>query len=141
MFVRFRERISDGREPLYGGGVPVDGATLQCAGKCNSALREGRSIGKWTGRAGPGFRYSSGCPLRPRCRWRINDDLVPYRLLVSVIENHRSDGKVKQQHVADLGAIDGHMLSSFYAEPHDTASSWSMRSIYERLEFWDITQK
>jgi hypothetical protein len=137
MFVRFRERSNDGREPLYGNGVPVDSATLQCAGKCNSALREGRSIGKWTGhRAGPGFRCRSGCPLQPRCRWLI-DGKTPYRLLVSLIENRRIDGKVRQEHIADFGAIEGHLLPSFYAEPHDAVSSWSIRSICARLAFWN----
>jgi len=128
MFVRFRERSNDGREPLYGGGVPVDDATLQCAGRCHPELRNRR--------AGPGYRYSSGCPLRPRCRWLI-DGKPPYRLLVSLIENRRTDGKVRQEHIADFGAIDGHLLHSFYAEPHDAVSSWSIRSICARLAFWN----
>jgi hypothetical protein len=67
-------------------------------------------------RAGPGARYGSGCPMRPRCRWRIDvgdgPTVVPYRLLVSMIENVRVDGKVRQQHIADLGAIDRHALPS-----------------------------
>jgi hypothetical protein len=57
--------------------------------------------------------------MRPRCRWRIGVEhgveLQPYRLLVSLIENRRVDGKVRQEHVASLGAIDGHLLPSFYA--------------------------
>jgi hypothetical protein len=137
MFIRFRERSNDGREPLYRNGFRVDGATLQCAGKCNSALRERRSLGNWTGhRAGPGFRCRSGCPLRPRCRWLI-DGKPPYRLLVSLVENRRTNGKVRQEHIADFGAIDGHLLPLFYAEPDDGVSMWSIRSIWARLDFWD----
>jgi hypothetical protein len=64
----------------------------------------------------PGFRFLTGCPLRPRCRWRIGGGRVPYRLLVAVIENRRVNGKVRQEHVADLGAIEGHWLPSFFAE-------------------------
>jgi hypothetical protein len=122
MFVRFRERSSDGREPDF------IGAKLQCAGRCRPDLRNRR--------AGPGARYFSGCPFKPRCRWLI-DGKTPYRLLVSLIENRRIDGKVRQEHIADFGAIDGHMLPSFFLEPHDEVSSWSIRSICARLEFWD----
>lgn len=124
MFVRFRERKNDGREPQF---AP---AKLACTGRC--ADRHGQRIG-------PGFRAGSGCPERPRCRWRIEGELVPYRLLVSVVENRRIDGKVKQEHVADLGAIDGEMLRDFYA---GAAPDWldypsSMwRSLRERIAFW-----
>jgi hypothetical protein len=48
------------------------------------------------------------------------DGKVPYRLLVSLIENRRVDGKVRQEHIADLGSIDGHALPS----------------IFDRLAFW-----
>jgi hypothetical protein len=54
-----------------------------------------------------------------RSRWRIGVDqgaeLQPYRLLVSVIENRRVEGKVRQEHIADLGAtisFTGFMLAS-----------------------------
>ena len=57
--------------------------------------------------------------MKPRCRWRIGVDhglaLVPYRLHVQLAENRRVDGKVRQEHVADLGAIDGAMLADFWA--------------------------
>jgi hypothetical protein len=121
MFVRFRERISDGRQPDF-----IE-SKLQCAGRCRPEL------GNY--RAGPGARYIAGCPFKPRCRWRIVGDLVPYRLLVGLIENQRVDGKVRQTHVADLGAIDGHMLSSFFNEPMPTL--WHVRSISARLAFWN----
>jgi hypothetical protein len=37
-------------------------------------------------------------------------------LLVSLSEIRRVDGKVRQDHIADLGAIDGIMLPSFYSK-------------------------
>jgi hypothetical protein len=116
MFVRFRERINDGREP-----ASVQ-AKVQCAGHC----------------------HRNACPLRPRCRWRIGGDLVPYRLLVGLIENRRADGKVRQAHVADLGAIDGHMLPSFFAgltperanAIRGSIVEWYAKSISARCAFW-----
>jgi hypothetical protein len=59
-----------------------------------------------------------GCPEKPRCRWRsgLPDlELVPRRLLVSLIATWRVNGRVQQEHVADLGSIDAHMLPSFFA--------------------------
>jgi hypothetical protein len=122
MFVRFRERINDGRQPDF-----IE-SKLQCAGRCRPGLRDRR--------AGPGARYFSGCPFKPRCRWRIKGDLVPYRLLVGLIENQRVDGKVRQTHVADLGAIDGYMLPSFFSEP--MPAEWHVISISARLAFWNV---
>lgn len=86
--------------------------------------------------------------MRPRCRWRIGlgsglePGLVPYRLLVSLIENRRVDGKVRQEHVADLGAVDGHLLASFYdgIDPAVAAtvqgSGWTRASVLARFFFW-----
>jgi hypothetical protein len=97
------------------------------------------------------MRAGWGCPQRPRCRWRIGIEqgaaLVPYRLCVSVVESHRVNGKVRQEHIADLGAIDGHWLSSFFAgvEPpivNAILSSgtgmkeWHAASVLIRAAFW-----
>ena len=123
MFVRFRERKNDTREPKR---TPAE---IACAQRC--ANRRGQ-------RLGPGFRAGKGCPMRPRCRWRIGLDqdviLVPYRLLVSLIANKRVEGKVRQEHVADLGAIDGHLLPMFFRglrrkllERFAASSGWSPR--------------
>jgi hypothetical protein len=120
MFVRFRERNSSGREPDF------IGAELQCAGRCHPDFRNRR--------AGPGARYLSGCPLKPHCRWLIAGK-PPHRLLVSLIENRRIDGKVRQEHIGDLGAIDGHMLLSFFSEP--MPAEWHVMSISTRLAFWN----
>jgi hypothetical protein len=78
-------------------------------------------------------------PARGRWRWRIGPpggaELVPHRLLVALIENRRVDGKVRQAHVAELGAIDGHLLSAFYAalEP---ATVNAILSGAEGMEAW-----
>jgi hypothetical protein len=129
MFVRFRERKSDGRKP----GIVQ--AMMLCHGACDGMDYRGRR--------------HRGCPCRPRCPWRIgwgyglDPGLKPYRLLVGLIENHRVAGKISQEHVADLGAIDGHMLPGFYAglDPATAAQvqgpKWMRRSVRERGWFWD----
>lgn len=129
MFVRFRERKNDGREPE---GVQ---ASIACAraGRCG--------LGKERRRIGWG-RTSGGCPMKPRCPWRIGPGLVPYRLLVSLVENKRVDGKVRQEHIADLGAIDGYWLSAFYADIDPTIlttlqhEGWRRASVWQRHAFW-----
>jgi hypothetical protein len=134
MFVRFRERKSDGRKP------EIVQAQIACAGRCHKGPRR---------RPSPGFRTITGCHEQPRCRWSISlgsdleVGLVPYRLLVSLIENRRVDDKVQQEHVADLGAIDGHMLAAFYAgiEPALAAAvqgeHWTRESVRARYAFWE----
>jgi hypothetical protein len=126
MFVRFRERRNDALEP-YGE------ATRLCTGRCHK--RDGRRVGI--------VRHGQGCPEQPRCRWRAAGGLVPYRLLVGLIEGRRIDGKVRQDHVADLGAIDGALLPAFYAGlDAETAQAvrgdpdWCHRSVVARLAFW-----
>ena len=129
MFVRFRERKNDGREPEQ-----VE-ASIACAhpGQCG--------LGKERRRVGWG-RTSGGCPMKPRCPWRIGPGLVPYRLLVSLVENKRVDGKVQQEHIADLGAIDGYWLSAFYADIDPTIAAtlqhegWRRASVWQRHAFW-----
>jgi hypothetical protein len=88
-----------------------------------------------------------------RSRWRIGVDqgakLQPYRLLVSVIENRRVEGKVRQEHIADLGAIDGHLVSGFYAGVDPAVvnailagadgcgmEQWYRKSVRTRAGFW-----
>jgi hypothetical protein len=124
MFVRYRKIVADGHEPL---GVA---AQLDCRGKCRSRYpsRDGR------------------CPMKPRCRWRVGrsevpGSLVPYRLHLSLIENHRDAGQVRQEHVADLGSVEGHYLPEFWEglEPGIVLkdSTWDLRSAYARVAFWE----
>jgi hypothetical protein len=124
MFVRFRERKSGGVRPEM-----VDAMVL-CEGDCMDRT--------------DGHRYR--CLMKPRCRWHVglrqNVEREPYRLLVSLIENRRVNGRMQQEYVADLGAIDGHMLPGFYAgiDPtivgQITADGWSSASLEMRLDFW-----
>jgi hypothetical protein len=126
MFVRYRKLVSDGREPL---GVM---AQRNCRGMCR---------GRYLSRTG-------GCPKKPRCRWRIGllqlaDPLVPYRLHVSLAENRREAGRVRQEHVADLGAVDGYLLPEFWngldlaLVAKIKADNWDLRSIEARMAFWN----
>jgi hypothetical protein len=95
---------------------------------------------------GGGFRMGMGCPMHPRCRWRIGAGevkLQPYRLLVGIVENRRVEGKVRQEIVADLGAIDGYLLPGFYAgldpiiaENEMGSLHWRCASLYARAAFW-----
>ena len=54
----------------------------------------------------------------------------------------RIDGKVRQEHVAALGSIDGTLLPGFWAEvTPDVAravqkADWAERSIRARMQFW-----
>lgn len=133
MFVRFRERRNDTRQPWH------IAAKIACRHPERCAKRKGQ-------RLGPGFRAGKGCPLRPRCRWRIGLDegvnLVPYRLLASLVANRRIDGKIRQEHIADLGAIDGYYLPCFFrgieARIADAIcdEQWFIASIAMRLAFW-----
>jgi len=129
MFVRYRKVVSDGFEPC---GVQ---AQRNCNGSCRSRYRS--CMGR--------------CPKKPRCRWRIGllqlpDGLVPYRLQVSLIENQRDDGKVRQEHIADLGSIDGHLLPEFWAELDASKvleiqwENWSDHSVYARIDFWETAK-
>jgi hypothetical protein len=123
MFVRYRKLSSDGRAPL---GVT---AARNCPGICKR-------------------RRNFHCPKKPRCRWRIGllrlaDPLVPYRLHVSLAENRREAGRVRQEHVADLGTVDGYLLPEFWNGLDPTlvaqikADNWDLRSVNARLAFWN----
>ena len=117
MFVRFRQAKSDGREPI---GVSA------------KMIR----VREW--------RHGT---RRPRSRWRIGIDegieLVPYRLHITLAENRRVSGKVKQEHVADLGSIDGVFIPSFWEglTPHlldkVRGKDWERRSLRARVDFWE----
>jgi hypothetical protein len=129
MFVRYRKIVSDGQEPL---GVSRG---RNCPGMCRSRYpsRDGR------------------CPKKPRCRWRIGllelaDPLVPYRLHVSLAENHREAGRVRQQHVADLGSVDGWRLAEFWEGLDPTLvarikqDNWDLASVLGRAAFWETAK-
>lgn len=117
MFVRIIQRLSDGRRPE---GVDAE---IACAGEC-----EGRRD-EW-------------CPRRPLCRWRVKAngaELVPYRLHVKLVESKRSGARVAQRHIADLGAIDGHLLPDFAG---DLGEEWRRVSIEARARFWrELTER
>ena len=111
MFTRFRQVPS--------GGVKPDGvmSKILCVGACD------------------GGKYR--CRARPRCRRIVLDGdecRDPYRLQVSIVETRRCDGSVKQEHVARLGAIDGHMLPAFFSVPQD--ANWQRASARVRFAFW-----
>ena len=84
---------------------------------------------------------------RPRARWRIGYDeglkLIPHRLHVTIADNRRIDGKVKQEHVADLGSIDSVFLPSFWEGIDETqlakvrTPEWERLSIRARVDFWE----
>ncbi|MCA1444706.1 hypothetical protein I6F07_31975 [Ensifer sp. IC4062] len=119
MFVRFRKLVSDGIRPPY-----LEGCKIACKGWCRNR----------------DFR----CPAKPRCRWRIGlehgFELVPYRLDVSLAENRRETGRVKQEYVAHLGAIDAWMLRDFWESDallkRCGGDDWQRRSIRARVLFW-----
>jgi hypothetical protein len=84
------------------------------------------------------------CHMKPRCRWAIvapdGTQLHPYRLKIAIVENHRVGGKVKQNVIATLGTFDATWLESFWAAAPDPAlrhQFWELRSLRERVEFWD----
>jgi hypothetical protein len=131
MFIRYRKLESGGRRPK---GVV---ARIACHGLCEPFHR-------------PGFhtRRAGQCPMKPRCRWRIGADLeelalVPYRLQVSIVENRRVEGKVRQQHVADLGSIDAWLIPEFWVGVDPMiigkvrADDWDLRSVRARVAFWE----
>jgi hypothetical protein len=93
-------------------------------------------------------RRAGQCPCKPRCRWRIGAvgaelALAPYRLQVELVENRRIDGKVRQEHIADLGSVDGWLLHEFWAGldldavAETKTEDWDTRSIKARMVFWD----
>jgi len=88
------------------------------------------------------------CPLKPRCRWRIGADLdelavVPYRLQVSIVENRRVEGKVRQQHLFDLGSVDAWLIPEFWVEVDPLiigkirTDDWDLRAVRARVAFWE----
>jgi hypothetical protein len=143
MFVRFRERKSGGIRPTK----------ILCEGRCMHAS----------------YRPNQ-CHMRPRCRWHIGvdqgleDKLEPYQLLVDLIDNRRVDGKVKQEHIAALGTVEGYLMPGFFAgvdaavveqivqESTDAKGgrslsitrhgivfrcySWQRASLERRIDFW-----
>ncbi|MFZ0837370.1 MAG: hypothetical protein WAM77_07945 [Xanthobacteraceae bacterium] len=85
--------------------------------------------------------------MKPRCRWAIvapdGTQLHPYRLKLAIVENTRVGGKVKQRVVTTLGTFDATWLESFWAAAPDPAirtKFWELRSLQERVEFWDAVR-
>ena len=140
-------------------------AKIACCGKCfggeprlvdpDKQLRYADTLWTRVNRGGRRYGFSDWqppkewhCKAKPRCRWRIGAagglNLVPHTLLVSLAVNTRVDGKVRQEHIADLGSFEGHLLPSFYSgiEPEIANSvrinveEWSNRSIHARIWFW-----
>jgi hypothetical protein len=72
------------------------------------------------------------CPMKPRCPRRIGlsellaEPIAPYRLQVALIENRRVAGRVRQEHVADLGSVAGYLLPEFWTslDPAIKADNW-----------------
>jgi len=118
MFVRFRKIVSDGRRPSPGGV----NSKLACQGHCKR-------------------RRSLKCPIKPRCRYRIGD-AVPYRLQVSIVENTRIHGKVRQEVIAELGSIDGIWLAEFWEglDPALRTDRWFDQSVAARVAFWNAAK-
>jgi hypothetical protein len=82
--------------------------------------------------------------MKPRCRWATvapdGTHLHPYRIKAAIVESTRVNGKVRQDVVADLGAIDATWLESFWAAAPDPAlrhEFWELQSLRARVEFWD----
>ena len=85
--------------------------------------------------------------MKPRCRWRIGVDhdlrLVPYRLNVALAENKRAEGKVRQEHISQLGSIEAAWLPEFWEgiDPALAANikgeDWERGSLQARTAFWE----
>ena len=124
MFVRFRKQANDGFRPV---GVADGGARIDC-----------RAPGWWG-------TCKGSCSLKPRCRWRVDEkeQRQPYRLKVVLVENRRVDGKVKQETVAVLGAIDATWLPEFWEglDPKLKCQDWDLYSLRHRLAFWKKANK
>ena len=121
MFVRFRKLPCDGFRPFG-----VADTRIACRRP-------------WRGTACRGH-----CHAKPRCRWRIGRDeqLVPYRLKVMLVENRRVNGKVKQEIIAVLGSIEATLLPEFWdgidkdAADKLKGEKWELQSLRGRVAFW-----
>jgi hypothetical protein len=130
MFIRIREVKSEFKQR-------ADGiAKRMCAGKCEGRFRARRDAhgGLVTTRT-----ELEGCPLKPQCPLRIAGTLTPYRLTISLVENRRANGKVRQQHVAHLGSILGEDLPAFWdrADPPGRGAASNKWSFWRRHWFWE----
>jgi len=121
MFVRFRKLPCDGFQPF---GVADDATRIACRHPWH------------------GIPCRGHCRAKPRCRWRIGKDeqLVPYRLKVVLVENKRVNGKVKQETIAVLGSIEATLLPEFW-DGIDVATKlkgekWELQSLRARTDFW-----
>jgi hypothetical protein len=122
MFVRFRK--------LRNGGFPP------------SAASDG--VAQRLCRRPYGRPCRGSCGAKPRCRWAINGDegRQPYRIKVTLVENVRIGGKVKQQTICTLGNIDATWLDCFWEgfAPEELAAlrcgDWRYFSLLQRRAFW-----
>jgi len=68
--------------------------------------------------------------------------LAPYRIQVQLVENRRVEGRIKQEHVAQLGSIEGHLLPAFFEGVSTEIAGamkspgWERASIRARAAFW-----
>ena len=123
MFVRFRKLSNDGFEPAAAAPLSL----ILGAPKPNAFFTWERRPGR-----------------RRRRHWFIADNkddaerLTPYRIKVTLVENTRVDGKVKQEIVAVLGSIDATWLESFWESAPDLArhQHWEILSLRARIVFW-----
>jgi hypothetical protein len=123
MFVRFRKQPNGGFRP--------------------EAAHDDVVAWEWAG--GP---CECGERRRHSRRWTISRAdirLQPYRIKVTLVENTRSNGKVKQETVAVLGSIDATWLESFWQRMPDPAlrrQDWEFHSLLTRTEFWqDVLER
>src|SRR5512132_1014409 len=62
------------------------------------------------------------------------------------VENHRVDGKVKQEHIATLGAINAWLIPEFWASLEEATittlrtDEWELFSVRARRNFWETAK-
>jgi hypothetical protein len=125
MFVRFRKQSNSGFRPVAARNRSGDEVKWQWVGKYEHVspgwIRRRRRHRKWSIACG-GDQY-----------------LEPYRIKVALVENARIDGKVKQEVIVTLGAIDATWLESFWAtapQPELRVENWDLYSLRHRSAFW-----
>jgi hypothetical protein len=125
MFVRVRRVGIGGFRP----GAAADGAAARL---CKYSM------------AGMG-RCRRRCRVKPRCRWVIGSErqLEPYSLKLTLVENTRIDGKVRQAIIVRLGSIDATWLDSFWSAvgvdelARIRRPNWRLHSLQQRIAFWE----
>jgi hypothetical protein len=114
MFVRFRRLPNGGDRPIAAREDAIKWQWVEISGKRRRRYR------RWVIGRGNGGQW-----------------LEPYRLKVTLIENTRINGKVKQEIVAVLGSIDATWLESFWKkDPALRCEDWEYHSLKSRTDFW-----